>query len=181
MALIALSVSCGAQAKGRGRRGDFSMVRIRLARFALPRLGLSGSKSGVSCSPLVCRVRRTIENVRASASRSEAVSIVLRGRAWEGKREDGEEDTRAACRRPHESVGVKGGGRHQEPDPFLKILHDAADEEGASRKNRSRKSDVAQAGVQASMSYCINRAVSISSDPSHRALNRRTDMVSYGN
>ena len=30
-------VSCGALAKGRGRRGDFSMVRIRLARFALPR------------------------------------------------------------------------------------------------------------------------------------------------
>ena len=43
------------------------MVRIRLARFALPRFGFSGSKSGVSCSPLVCRVRGTIENVRASA------------------------------------------------------------------------------------------------------------------
>ena len=49
--------------------------------------------------------------------------------------------------------------------PFLKILHDAADGEGTCRKNRSRKSDVAQAGVQASMSYCINRAVSIISDP----------------
>ena len=62
--------------------------------------------------------------------------------------------------------GMKGsaevGGRHQEPHPFLKILHDAADGEGTCRKNRSRKSDVAQAGVQASMSYCINRAVSIS-------------------
>ena len=69
---------CGARAKGRGRRGDFSMVRIRLARFALPRLGLGGSKSGVSCSPLVCRVRGTIENVRASAARPEAVSIALR-------------------------------------------------------------------------------------------------------
>jgi hypothetical protein len=44
--LMGLRGSCGAQAKGRGRRGDFSMVRIRLARFALPRLGLSGSKSG---------------------------------------------------------------------------------------------------------------------------------------
>ena len=66
------------RAKGRGRRGDFSMVRIRLARFALPRLGLGGSKSGVSCSPLVCRVRGTIENVRASAARPEAESIALR-------------------------------------------------------------------------------------------------------
>ena len=60
------------------RRGDFSMVRIRLARFALPRLGLGGSKSGVSCSPLVGRVRGTVENVRASAARPEAVSIALR-------------------------------------------------------------------------------------------------------
>ncbi|MBO7206470.1 MAG: hypothetical protein J6W10_02535, partial [Kiritimatiellae bacterium] len=49
----------------------FGVVRIRLARFALPRLGLGGSKSGVSCSPLVCRVRGTIENVRASAARPE--------------------------------------------------------------------------------------------------------------
>ena len=56
----------------------FGVVRIRLARFALPRLGLGGSKSGVSCSPLVCRVRGTIENVRASASRPEAVSIAPR-------------------------------------------------------------------------------------------------------
>ena len=65
-------------AKGRGRRGDFSMVRIRLARFALPRLGYSGSKSGAFCSPLVCRVRGTIENVRASAAQPGAASIVLR-------------------------------------------------------------------------------------------------------
>ena len=64
--------------KGRGRRGDFSMVRIRLKRFALPRLGYSGSKSGVFCSPLVCRVRGTIENVRASVARPEAASIALR-------------------------------------------------------------------------------------------------------
>ena len=49
--------------------------------------------------------------------------------------EIGEEDTRAACRRPNESVGAKGGGRHQEPDPFLKILYDAADGEGPCRKN----------------------------------------------
>ena len=61
-------------AKGRGRRGDFSMVRIRLARFALPRFGFSESKSGVFCSPLVCRVRGTIENVRASAARPEAAA-----------------------------------------------------------------------------------------------------------
>ena len=65
--LMGLRGSCGAQAKGRVRRGDFSMVRIRLARFALPWLGFGGSKSGVSCSSLVCRVRGTIENVRASA------------------------------------------------------------------------------------------------------------------
>ena len=77
-ALVILRSSCSAQAKGRGRRGDFSMVRIRLARFALPRLGLGGSKTGVSCSPLVCRVRGTIENVRASAARPEAASIALR-------------------------------------------------------------------------------------------------------
>ena len=144
LVIFRLRSRCAAVAafKRRGGCGDVSMVRIRLVRFALPRLGLGGSKSGVSCSPLVCRVRGTIENVRASASRPEAVSIVLRGRAWEGKREDGEEDTRAACRRPNESVGAKGGGRHQEPDPFLKILHDADDGEGTCRKNRSRKSDV---------------------------------------
>ena len=46
------------------------MVRIRLARFALPRFGFSGSKSGVFCSPLVCRVRGSIENVRAEPSPS---------------------------------------------------------------------------------------------------------------
>ena len=64
---------CEASAAGAAheRRGGcvaatFGVVRIRLARFALPRLGLGGSKSGVSCSPLVCRVRGTIENVRAS-------------------------------------------------------------------------------------------------------------------
>ena len=56
----------------------FGVVRIRLKRFALPRLGLSGSKSDVFCSPLVCRVRGTIENVRASAERPEAVSIAQR-------------------------------------------------------------------------------------------------------
>ena len=61
--------------RGGCKRGDFSMVRIRLARFALPQLGYSGSKSGAFCSPLVCRVRGTIENVRASAARPEAVSI----------------------------------------------------------------------------------------------------------
>jgi hypothetical protein len=37
--------------------------------------------------------------------------------------------------------------------------------EGLCRKNRPRQSDVAQTGVQAGMSYCINRTVSISSDP----------------
>ena len=63
-----------------------------------------------------------------------------RDRAWEGKREDGEEDTRAACRRPHESVGAKGGGRHQEPDPFFKILHDAADGEGTLLTHRGENS-----------------------------------------
>ena len=34
------------------------MVRIQLARFALPRFGFSGSKSGVFCSPLVCRGKK---------------------------------------------------------------------------------------------------------------------------
>ena len=60
--------------RGGRKRSDFSMVRIRLARFALPQLGYSGSKSGVSCSSLVCRVRGTIENVRASAERPGASS-----------------------------------------------------------------------------------------------------------
>ena len=64
--------------RGGRKRGDFSMVRIRLARFALPRLGLGGSKSGVFCSPLVCRVRGTIENVKASAARPGAASIALK-------------------------------------------------------------------------------------------------------
>ena len=54
------------------------MERIRLARFALPRLVFSGSKSGVFCSPLVCRVRGTIEKVRASAERPGAASIAQR-------------------------------------------------------------------------------------------------------
>ena len=54
----------------------------------------------------------------------------------------------------HRSRGVAmGGGRHQEPHPFLSLLHDTVDREGTGRKNRSRKSDVAQAGVQAGMSY----------------------------
>ena len=70
---MGLRGSCGAQAKGRVRRGDFSMVRIRLARFALPRFGFSGSKSGAFCSPLVCRVRGTIENVFSERARTEAV------------------------------------------------------------------------------------------------------------
>ena len=72
--LMGLRGSCGAQAKGRVRRGDFSMVRIRLVRFALPRLGLGGSKSGVFCSPLVCRVlgdRRKRQSERSPA-RSES-------------------------------------------------------------------------------------------------------------
>ena len=74
-ASVGLRGSCGAQAKGRVRRGDFSMVRIRLARFALPRLGLGGSKSGVSCSPLVCRVRGTIENVFSERSPARSISL----------------------------------------------------------------------------------------------------------
>ena len=73
--LMGLRGSCGAQAKGQMRRGDFSMVRIRLARSPLPRLGLGGSKSGVFCSPLVCHVRGTIENVFSERSPAGAVSI----------------------------------------------------------------------------------------------------------
>ena len=30
-----------------------------------------------------------------------------------------------------------GGGRHQEPHPFLSLLHDTVDREGTGRKNRS--------------------------------------------
>ena len=63
--------------RGGRKRSDFSMVRIRLARFALPRFGFSGSKSGVFCSPLVCRVRGTIENVRASAALPERYPGIL--------------------------------------------------------------------------------------------------------
>ena len=77
-AWVGLRGSCGAQAKGRVRRGDFSMVRIRLARFALPRFGFSGSKSGAFCLSRKSRAVGIIENVRASAERPEAVSIVLR-------------------------------------------------------------------------------------------------------
>ena len=77
-ASVTLRGRCGTQAKGRVRRGDFSMVRIRLARFALPRLGYSGSKSGAFCSPLVCRVRGTIENVFSERSPARAASIALR-------------------------------------------------------------------------------------------------------
>ena len=56
----------------------FGVVRIRQARFALPRLGYSGSKSGVFCLPRRSRAVGTIENVRASAARPGAVSIALR-------------------------------------------------------------------------------------------------------
>ena len=49
-------------------------------------------------------------------------------------------------------------GRHQEPDSFLKVLHDAADGEGHDRKNRSGQSEIAQTGVQAGMSYYINNS-----------------------
>lgn len=38
----------------------------------------------------------------------------------------------------HRSRGVAmGGGRHQEPHPFLSLLHDTVDREGTGRKNRS--------------------------------------------
>lgn len=63
------------EAKGRMRRGDFSMVRIRLKRFALPRLGLGGSKSGVFCSPLVCRVLG--DHRKRQSERSPARSVSL--------------------------------------------------------------------------------------------------------
>ena len=57
-------------------------------------------------------------------------------------------------------------GRHRKPNSFLALLHDAADGEGHDRKNRSGQPEIAQTGVQAGMSYCINPTVSISSDPS---------------
>ena len=56
-------------------------------------------------------------------------------------------------------------GRHRKPNSFLALLHDSADGEGHDRKNRSGQSEIAQTGVQAGMSYCINPTVSISSDP----------------
>ena len=88
-----------------------------------------------------------------------------RDRAWEGKREDGEEDTGASCRRAHAAVCAKGGGRHQEPNPLFQVLPEAADGEGHDRKNRSGQSEIAQTGVQAGMSYYINNTMSIDSDP----------------
>ena len=78
-----------------------------------------------------------------------------RDRAWEGKREDGEEDTGAPCRRAHAAVCAKGGGRHQEPNPLFQVLPEAADGEGHDRKNRSGQSEIAQTGVQAGMSYYV--------------------------
>ena len=87
-----------------------------------------------------------------------------RDRAWEGKREDGEEDTGAPCRRAHAAVCAKGGGRHQEPNPLFQVLPEAADGEGHDRKNRSGQSEIAQTGVQAGMSYYINNTMSIDSD-----------------
>ena len=77
--------SCGAQVKGRVRRGDFSMVRIRLARFALSRLGLGGSKSGVFCSPLVCRVLGDHRKRQSERSPARAASIALRDHRLPGK------------------------------------------------------------------------------------------------
>ena len=61
-------------------------------------------------------------------------------------------------------------GRHRRPNSFLALLHFAADGEGHDRKNRSGQSEIAQTGVQAGMSYCINPTVSISSDPSGSTL-----------
>ena len=73
----------------------------------------------------------------------------------------------AGCgtRRAHAAVCVKGGGLHQEPNPLFQVLPEAADGEWRDRKNRSGQSEIAQTGVQAGMNYCINRTVSISSDP----------------
>ena len=56
-------------------------------------------------------------------------------------------------------------GRHRKPNSFLALLHFAADGEGHDRKNRSGQPEIAQTGVQAGMSYCINPTISISSDP----------------
>ena len=75
------------------------------------------------------------------------------------KAEEIDEAEKGDC---HAGRGAAGGGRHQEPRPFLALLHDAAGGEGACRKNRSRQTDVAKAGVQAGMRCCINKTVSIS-------------------
>lgn len=83
-------------------------------------------------------------------SMREAMSEVLKAREAE----------KGDC---HAGRGAAGGGRHQEPRPFLALLHDAAGGEGACRKNRSRQTDVAKAGVQAGMRCCINKTVSIGS------------------
>ena len=45
-------------AKGRARRGDFSMVLTRLARFALPRVGYGGSKRQTSSLSQKSRAKR---------------------------------------------------------------------------------------------------------------------------
>ena len=63
-------------------------------------------------------------------------------------------------------VSLRPCGRHRKPNSFFALLHFAADGEGHDRKNRSGQPEIAQIGVQAGMSYCINPTVSISSDPS---------------
>ena len=78
--------AAGAALKRRGgrKRGDFSMVRIRLARFALPRLGLGGSKSGrIRGQEFVVRGQDAVQSgpsktSLASAGRPGAESIALR-------------------------------------------------------------------------------------------------------
>ena len=70
---------------------------------------------------------------------------------------EGEENTGAPCRRAHAAVCAKGGGRHQEPNPLFQVLPEAADGEWHDRKNRSRQSEIAKTGVQAGMSYYINK------------------------
>ena len=60
-------------------------------------------------------------------------------------------------------------GRHRKPNSFLALLHFAADGEGHDRKNRSGQPEIAQTGVQAGMSYCINPTVSISSGTPRQA------------
>ena len=59
-------------AEGRARRGDFSMVLTRLARFTLPQQRYGGSKSQRFSLPRKSRVKRDHRKRRSERARTEA-------------------------------------------------------------------------------------------------------------